>query len=124
MNSISPIDFDDQWLKKMFTWDISMHQSSGRYDDELNSLPNFEERKAKTTLDKNNWIAYMKLMNYLCSFYAFLYLDTAEKNVSLISSPIYLFPEETVKWHPCQIKSPNYIAEHKQKESLMQKSKE
>ena len=25
MNGISPFDSDDQWLKKMFTWDIYMH---------------------------------------------------------------------------------------------------
>ena len=25
MNGISPFDYDDQWSKKMFTWDIYMH---------------------------------------------------------------------------------------------------
>ena len=62
MNGISPFDFDDQWSNKMFTWDIYTHQSGGRYDNELNILPKFEEIKAKTTLDKNNWISYMKHM--------------------------------------------------------------
>ena len=39
----------------------------------------------------------MKQMNCWCSFYAFMYLETANKNVSLISSPIYLFPKKIVK---------------------------
>ena len=36
-------------------------------------------------------------MNYWCSFYGFMYPNTAEKNVSLISSHISLFPEKLVK---------------------------
>ena len=65
--------------------------------EELKIIPNFEERKAKTTLDKKNWIAYMKKMNYWCSFYAFLYRETTEKIFSLIIPPISLFPDKIVK---------------------------
>ena len=68
---ISPYTASDEWMKKMFSWDIYTHPLAEKYKKELAAVKT--ERKSYAHKRKQAWLDYMKQNDCWLSFYEFYY---------------------------------------------------